>query len=281
MVTEALRRTARLDAADVRLGVAIEPWHYRTTVRAVRGTTGRWGFRGRSSHDVVEFDTCPISSTALNAALAASSAKGERSIRVSRATGESTVSGEGRQRLFETIAGARLRVSADSFFQSSPDAAEALVASVDRALTDTGVDLAACDVVDAYGGVGLFAATCLAGARSVLLVESSPSSCADARHNLAHLPATVIERRVEDWVPVRSDVVVADPARVGVGRVAAGRLAATGAATLVLVSCDAGALGRDVRVLGDLGYRHVRTEVLDIFPQTSHVEAVTTLVRVT
>jgi 23S rRNA (uracil1939-C5)-methyltransferase len=279
MVAEALRRTARLGGAVVTAGAGVGPWGYRTTVRAVRGPTGRWGFRGRRSHDVVEFDACPIAAPALNRALAASTATGERTVRVSRATGESTVAGERNERLVEVVAGARLRVSADSFFQSSPDAAEALVDAVGRALAATGVRLGECDVVDAYGGVGLFAATCLAGARSLLLIESSPSSCADARRNLAHLPATVVERRLEDWSPVRSDVIVADPARAGLGRVAAERLAATGAATFVLVSCDAGALGRDVRLLTDLGFRHVRTEVLDVFPQTSHVEAVTTMVR--
>ena len=48
---------------------------------------------------------------------------------------------------------------------------------------------------------------------------------------------------------------------------------------LVLVSCDAASLGRDVKLLAAAGYRHERTEVIDTFPQTTHVEAVSRFVR--
>ena len=44
---------------------------------------------------------------------------------------------------------------------------------------------------------------------------------------------------------------------------------------LVLVSCDAASLGRDAKLLAAAGYRHARTEVIDTFPHTTHVEAVT------
>ena len=43
----------------------------------------------------------------------------------------------------------------------------------------------------------------------------------------------------------------------------------------VLVSCDAGSLARDVRLLREHGYHHVSTEVFDVFANTSHVETVT------
>ena len=67
---------------------------------------------------------------------------------------------------------------------------------------------------------------------------------------------------------------IADPARSGLGRIAAERLAATGAILLVLVSCDAASLARDARLLRALNYVHRGTEVIDVFPNTSHVEAV-------
>ncbi len=51
-------------------------------------------------------------------------------------------------------------------------------------------------------------------------------------------------------------VVVADPARPGLGGKAAARLAATGATRLILVSCDPASLGRDVAVLTGLGFAH-------------------------
>jgi 23S rRNA (uracil1939-C5)-methyltransferase len=47
---------------------------------------------------------------------------------------------------------------------------------------------------------------------------------------------------------------------------------------LVLVSCDPVSLARDAALLQRHGYRHERTEVLDVFPMTHHVEAVTRFV---
>ena len=44
---------------------------------------------------------------------------------------------------------------------------------------------------------------------------------------------------------------------------------------LVLVSCDPASLGRDAKLLAAAGYRHERSEVVDTFPHTTHVEAVT------
>ena len=42
----------------------------------------------------------------------------------------------------------------------------------------------------------------------------------------------------------------------------------------MLVSCDPVAFARDARLLAESGYRLQRTEVLDLFPETSHVETV-------
>src|SRR5262249_35923922 len=101
------------------------------------------------------------------------------------------------------------------------------------------------------------------------------SACADARRNLAGRKATIVNAEVERWRPRAAEVVIADPARVGLGKRAAANVAATGASVIVLVSCDAGSLARDARLLTELGYRHERTEVIDVLPNTSHIEAVT------
>src|SRR5690606_24225926 len=76
------------------------------------------------------------------------------------------------------------------------------------------------------------------------------------------------------------DVVIADPARAGLGKTGVAALAAPGAPVLVLVSCDPAALARDAALLAERGYRHDGTEVLDLFPHTHHVEAVTRFVQV-
>lgn len=289
IVTEALTRTARLVAPIVVAGGSVAPWGYRTTVRLARSPRGL-GFRSRHSHDVVPITDCPVADAAVNAALARMSdmlpqesgaATEDVTIRVSVATGATSTSAGSTPTdasVEEDVAGHRLRVSIESFFQSSPQAAELLVAAVARALAD--VDLPHARVIDAYGGIGLFAATAAAEAAEAIVVEGSASACADALHNLAGRNATVVHSRVEAWKPMPADIVIADPARAGLDRDAVAVLVATGAPVLVLVSCDTGSLARDTKLLVSCGYEHRSTEVIDAFPNTSHIETVTRFDRI-
>jgi 23S rRNA (uracil1939-C5)-methyltransferase len=287
IVVEALTRTGGLTDPEVVDGPPLAPWGFRTTLRlAVRD--GRPGFRARRSHDVVDVDACLVAHPLLADVVAEGRFPGasEVTLRCGVATGERTalidpasaaptavlpadVALGPRAAVHDDVAGVRLRVSARSFFQTRVDGAEALVEAVRGAACEA---LRAGRVIDAYGGVGLFAAA-LAPPGEVVLVEQSRSSCADARHNLPS--ATVVQRRVEQWRPVRAGLVVADPSRAGLGRRAAEVLAATRADRIVLVSCDPVALARDARLLVDRGFRYVRSEVLDLFPHTPHVEVVT------
>lgn len=283
IVTEALTRTARLVDPPVVAAGAVQPWGYRTTVR-LAAVDGVLGFRSRRSHDIVPIAHCPVAAPGVNdelSALAPGTHPGSAdvTVRTSIATGEinSSIAPDSGAMLTEVVGGRRLQVSLDSFFQSSPQAAELLVAAVVRAMHD--IDLASTRVIDAYGGVGLFAATAAADAAEVVLVEGSASACADARVNLAGRTATIVHSRVEDWEPVQAGLVIADPARNGLDKAATAVLAATGAPVIVLVSCDTGSLARDTRLLAALGYEHRGTEVIDAFPNTSHIETVTRFVR--
>ncbi len=174
----------------------------------------------------------------------------------------------------ETVAGVSLRVSAASFFQSGVQAAELLVAAVREA---AGELPAGARLLDAYGGVGLFAATM--GAAHTTVVEASGSATRDAADNLRDADTEIHHGPFERWTPVAVDVAVADPARTGLGAAGVERLAGTAAERIVLVSCDPVAMARDVGALTRLGYDHYGACVLDLFPFTSHVEVVTQLRR--
>ncbi|HWG74202.1 MAG TPA: TRAM domain-containing protein [Acidimicrobiales bacterium] len=182
--------------------------------------------------------------------------------------------------LHEDVGGRRWRVSARSFFQSGPAAAAAVVDAVDAAAGDALTSGSV--LVDAYAGVGVIGGILAArrGARLVA-VESSPHAAADARVNLVDLDASVVADEVAHWagspghgVPGRPDVVVADPARPGLGRPGVTALASTGAPRLILVSCDPASLGRDAALLDGAGYRLADVQVVDVFPGTPHVETV-------
>ena len=287
IVAEALRRTGKLLDADVVVGSSVPAWAYRTTLRVTAGVD-RLGLRGRDSHDVVELEGCPVSHPLLEELLTALRVRGhgEISLRVSAATGErsamvvdgdlelldvpSDVAIGPRAAVHEIVAGKRFRVSAASFFQSGPAAAELLVGAVREACGEL---LGAGSIIDAYGGIGLFAST--VEGRTVTVVEESEAACADATVNLAGVPAQIMCTSVERWRPRRADLVIADPSRTGLGRQAVTVLAATRAPRIVLVSCDPVSLARDAGLLRESGYAHLRSTVYDLFPQTHHVEVVT------
>ncbi len=173
------------------------------------------------------------------------------------------------------MAGARWRVSGPSFFQASPEGAELLVETVRGALAgEMGAETV---LADLYSGVGLFAGSLAASGR-VVAVESASAAVADAAWNLPPQIETVL-CAVERWPPQRCDVIVADPARRGLGPEAVGVVAATGASTVVLISCDAAAGARDVADLVGVGFAVDSVTVLDLFPQTAHVEIVSVLRR--
>lgn len=311
IVRESLRRIGRLppDVVDelVVTGGSVSPFGYRTTIRVVGGPGGAVGYREQGSDRVVPVSGCPVAESRLSRLLPALRLDEgvELTLRTSVATGALTAVWDRTRRrsvrglppevhigdrawLTERVAGRDLRVSASSFFQSGPQAAELLVDAVSRAAPE----LQGCGhAVDAYGGVGLFAATVMASAQHVTLVESSTAACRDAEHNLAdrlHVDpptASVVRSEVGRWTaPSGSggrpiDVIVADPARPGLGRPGRDALTAPGAPVLVLVSCDPASLARDLTLLGETGYVADRVEVLDLFPHTHHVETVTRVVR--
>jgi 23S rRNA (uracil1939-C5)-methyltransferase len=189
--------------------------------------------------------------------------------------------------IHELVAGRRWRISAESFFQTRPDGAAALVDVVTE-LAGPRLETAPSrsghppTVLDAYCGVGLFAGTLLGGRHGwrAVAVERSRSSVADTKTNLADLDVTVHATTVERFRAPRADLVVADPSRAGLGRGGVATIVATGAASIVLVSCDPGAAGRDVGLLVGQGYEPGEAVVVDLFPHTHHTEVVTSFDRV-
>lgn len=298
IVRDAFRRTARLPDAAIRAGAAVGADSYRTTIRVVGDADGRPSYRLDRSHDTVPATGCLVAHASLRdlleritvtpeveVTLRVSAATGERTALWDRSRGEVTglpddVGTGPAATIDEAVAGHRFQVSAASFFQSGPAAAELLVDAIRRAapeLADARV------VLDAYAGVGLFAAAVTSAPTRVIAVESSRAAVADARVNLADRDARVERSEVGRWRPPaaspRVDVVVADPARSGLAKPGVAAVTGTEAPVVVLVSCDPVSAARDAGLLAADGYRHDGTEVLDVFPHTHHVECVTRFVR--
>ena len=294
IVAEALRRTARLEF-PITSGASVPARGYRTTLRVVGDPDGRPAFRRAADHGTVEASPCEVAHPILSGVLddLRISPGVEVQLRCSVATGEITARWDRRAgrvdgladgvgtgadaTIHEEVAGRRLRVSAASFFQSGPAAASLLVDTVRRITPELA---SARRVVDAYGGVGLFAVACVDPASAVTVVETSRAAVADAEVNLRGRPGTaeVVRAEVGAWrdrvgaEPV--DLVIADPARSGLGRPGVAALTRLRAPALVLVSWDPVSFARDAGLLMAADHRLEHVEVLDLFPGTHHVETV-------
>jgi 23S rRNA (uracil1939-C5)-methyltransferase len=297
------------DPELVRAGGRVSPVGYRTTIRVRSGEEGQVGFFAMGSHRVVHAQGCLVTHPGLHRFLHGAGGEQlridpglELILRISGATGEisalwngsaGAVRGLGSDvvcgadaAVMERVGDTNLRVSAGSFFQSGPQAAELLVNTVARLAPEIAT---ARHIVDAYGGVGLFSATLAAPDAKVTLIESSASAVADAQVNLgawlAAGQADLQQIPVERWkAPARSadrrvDVVIADPARQGLDHDGIAALVAAQAPVVVLVSCDPAAAARDLRLATQAGYQVTAIEVLDLFPHTHHVEMVSRLER--
>ncbi len=210
----------------------------------------------------------------------------------------------GRDHLLVKTAGHTFRVNVGSFFQVNFAEAAAAVSLARDWLDEAGVtaDAPGGNLLDLFCGVGLFA-VCLGDRFTrVNCVENDTRAVRDARNNLGRnrntdgkaelVPAdaaAVLKRWQEgpwrdedlryeapDWPRT---TVVLDPPRTGLGDAAAADLAALGPARIIYMSCDPATLARDCATLAAGGYELVRAHVIDMFPQTSHVECLAELLK--
>ena len=303
IVREALRRNGKIETLEVTAGGFVPPTASRTTLRMAVTPDGRLGFRRGGSHDVIDTPTCLVAHPLLNEFIGDVRVTGatEATLRCGVETGEvgiwlhdedgedvpgATVTGlpshvvVGRKAmLHEVVQGVSLQVSMASFFQASQVAAELLVSAVNDAAGDAALSGEYGPIIDAYGGVGLFTATLVDTDIPVVLVESNPSACSDARSNLHDHDVSIEQIAVEQWRVQDAGLVIADPARNGLGAMGVNAIVATEAQRIVLVSCDAVAGARDIRLLLDAGYACEGVTVLDLFPNTPHVEVVSSFRR--
>ena len=74
-------------------------------------------------------------------------------------------------------------------------------------------------------------------------------------------------------------MICVDPPRKGLLPGVTDILADMAPERIVYVSCDPATLARDLKLLGERGYRTVRAQAVDLFPRTAHVETVALLLR--
>lgn len=181
----------------------------------------------------------------------------------------------GEPSLTSTASGHNYRVSAGSFFQVNRFLISPLVEHVTQSVAGS---LA----WDLYAGVGLFSAALTARFQQVIAVESAPSSVHDLLHNLRGTPSRIVASTTLDFLrrlanQHQPDLVIVDPPRSGLGKQVTTLLAAARPTNITYVSCDPATLSRDLKSLLDSGYHLSSIHMVDLFPQTFHLESVATL----
>jgi 23S rRNA (uracil1939-C5)-methyltransferase len=277
--------------------LAGEPWGYRNRIRLhVKG--GAAGYLRRGSHQLLPVTHCPIAAPLLEKAIAAvarvksladevefftngeqllvslSPERDSKGFAQQLRTELPELAGVGERSLTYTVLEHHYRVSVGSFFQVNrfllPGLVELVVGNRSGRLA-----------WDLYSGVGLFARAL--HFENVTAVESEGPSADDLKKNLEGTRHRVVRSSTLDFLrsatQAKPDLIVVDPPRAGLGKEVCACLAKIAAPNIIYVSCDPATLARDLQSLLQSGYSVQAMTLVDLFPQTFHLETVTVLVR--
>jgi 23S rRNA (uracil1939-C5)-methyltransferase len=189
----------------------------------------------------------------------------------------------GAEALTCTVGAINYRVTRGAFFQTNRFLAEKLVELVAH---EHRGEL----VWDLYAGVGLFSLALAENFARVVAVEAATPAVRDLHYNLARIGEQhrAIENTTLDFLKRTAmpssknppELIVLDPPRAGLGTEICALLAQVGAPEIVYVSCDPVTLARDLATLIESGYQLQPMHMLDLFPQTFHMETVSVLRKI-
>lgn len=196
--------------------------------------------------------------------------------------GEKCITIYGKDSVQDYIGNLKFNISPLAFFQVNPIQVEALY---NKALEFA--DLKGDEIVfDAYCGTGSITLFLSQKAKKVYGVEIIAPAIENAKVNAKINNINNVEFFVgksEEEIPkliekgVKADVIVVDPPRKGCDEALLNAIAESKVEKIVYVSCDPSTLGRDLKILTDLGYQTLKVQPVDMFPQTPHVETVVLL----
>ena len=298
ILEEELRRLGKIEPpAQIEVASA-DPYGYRNRVQ-LQVREGRIGYLEGRSHRLCPIDRCPISSPRINEAIGALNRMvsdprwprflrslelftDERQMQLNVTESDRPIA----RRFFdwagEMIPGlvdgpldyeGRFRVSRNSFFQVNRFLIDRLVElAVEGEAGETAADL--------YAGVGLFAVALGRSFREVTAVESGSGAVRDLEFNaeragLSNLRAE--KKSTEEYlasIDHPPDFLLMDPPRSGLGTAVVARLAELRPRRMTIVACDPATLARDLAGLTAAGYTMDRMVMIDLFPQTFHLETV-------
>jgi len=190
----------------------------------------------------------------------------------------------GREFTYENVGKYKFRVSADSFFQVNRFQVENLINAVSKVATEHQYMLAG----DLYCGVGTLTIPAGRYVHRAFGIEANFSAVSDALYNKdinGLRNVTFYCRETEEGLQIikehNPDILIIDPPRSGLNeRIIREISNLSRIRKLVYVSCNPSTLSRDIATFHKYGINMERAKVIDMFPQTYHVETVAYLRKV-
>jgi 23S rRNA (uracil1939-C5)-methyltransferase len=170
----------------------------------------------------------------------------------------------------------QFRISPGSFFQVNPMQNQTLIQTVLQFAEANKVERA----LDLYCGIGNLTLPLAMEVKEVSGVEENRMAIKDARFNAEKngiRNCEFIQGKVEDvlmsWKGEKPDLVVLDPPRKGCKTIL-DQVVGLKPKKVVYVSCEPTTFSRDLRLFQEKGYSLQRLGLLDMFPQTYHMEVI-------
>lgn len=192
---------------------------------------------------------------------------------------------KGKDHIIEKLGGRLFKVGAKSFFQTNSAQAERLYAITKEMAELTKED----NVYDLYTGVGSIAMYVSDACKKVTGIEQIEEAIVDAKENAelngienCTFYAGDVRMILNDEFIAkhgRADVIITDPPRAGMHDDVVKTLLASGCPRIVYVSCNPATQARDLQQLSER-YRVTAIQPVDMFPQTTHIENVVRLDRI-
>ncbi len=189
---------------------------------------------------------------------------------------------KGKDHIFEEMEGLRFKINAKSFYQTNSEQAYELYK-----VTRDFAELKGNETVfDLYTGTGTIAQFVSKKAKKVIGIEAVPDAIEAAKENAKLNQIENTEFYVGDMKKVFNDsfinqhgipdVIITDPPRDGMHKDVVEQLLKISANKIVYVSCNSATQARDLALL-DNDYQVSKSQAVDMFPQTFHVENVVLL----
>jgi 23S rRNA (uracil1939-C5)-methyltransferase len=188
----------------------------------------------------------------------------------------------GRDHIFEEMEGLQFKINAKSFYQTNSKQAYELYKITRNFAGLTGKEI----VYDLYTGTGTIAQFVAKTAQKVIGVEAVPEAIEAAKANASINNVNNTHFFVGDMKTVfntsfieshgKPEVVITDPPRDGMHKDVVNQLLVVAPKKIVYVSCNSATQARDLALLSSQ-YKITKTQAVDMFPQTHHVENVVLL----